>query len=145
MLNEEVRNIMTKDPIVVHPQDFISNVSKLMAEQKVQQLPVVDEENKLMGIITSYDLWKNQNQSEVKDDRMVSDVMITNVLVIEPKDKVGTAAELFIDRRFKTLPVVNLDNKLKGVITAFDVIKHVMQREYPTPILYKEILEEGKK
>ena len=51
-------------------------------------------------------------------------------------------SELFIDRRFKTLPVVNIDNKLKGVITAFDVIKHVMKKEYPQPILYKEILEE---
>jgi len=141
MLNEEVRKIMTKDPLVVHPQDLVKNVSKMMAEQKVQQLPVVDEENKLMGMITSYDLWKNLKASSESENQLVEEVMSTNVLVIEPKDKVGTAAELFIDRRFKTLPVVNLDNKLKGVITAFDVIKHVMQREYPTPILYKDILE----
>jgi CBS domain-containing protein len=67
--------------------------------------------------------------------------MTSNVLVIRPKDKVGTAAELFIDKRFKTLPVVNLDNDLKGVVTAFDVIKHVFKKEYPNPILYKEELK----
>jgi|TARA_B110000967_G_scaffold195846_1_gene225811 CBS domain-containing protein len=143
MLNQEVRKIMRSDPIVAHPNDTVVNISKLMVKEKVQQVPVVDQENKLVGMITSYDLWKNSINHDSSQTQLVKDVMSTNVLVIEPKDKVGTAAELFIDRRFKTLPVVNLDNKLKGVITAFDVIKHVMRKEYPQPILYKEILEEG--
>jgi len=142
MLNEEVRNIMTKDPIVVHPQDLVVNVSKMMSTKKLQQIPVVDQDGKLKGIITSYDLWKNLQESKDNETQVVGDVMETNVLVIEPKDKVGTAAELFIDKRFKTLPVVNLDNKLKGVITAFDVISHVMKKEYPPhAILYKKILD----
>ncbi|MEM6964704.1 MAG: CBS domain-containing protein [Bacteroidota bacterium] len=143
MLNEEVRNIMTKDPIVVHPNDLVADVSRLMAMEKVQQLPVVDKDHKLVGMITSYDLWKNLQESSNSESQIVSEVMSRKVLVIEPKDKVGTAAELFIDKRFKTLPVVNINNKLKGVITAFDVIKHVMVREYPPhAILYKEILDE---
>ncbi len=145
MLNQEVRKIMRSDPIVAHPHDTVVNISNLMVKEKIQQIPVVDEENKLVGMITSYDLWKNSINHNSSQTQLVRDVMSTNVLVIEPKDKVGTAAELFIDRRFKTLPVVNLDNKLKGVITAFDVIKHVMNNEYPQPILYKEILEEGAK
>lgn len=143
MLNQEVRKIMRSDPIVAHPNDTVVNISNLMVMEKVQQVPVVDHERKLVGMITSYDLWKNSINHDSSQTQLVKDVMSTNVLVIEPKDKVGTAAELFIDRRFKTLPVVNLDNKLKGVITAFDVIKHVMKKEYPQPILYKEILEEG--
>ena len=60
--------------------------------------------------------------------------MNTKVIKISPKDKVGTAAELFADGRFKTLPVVNLQNELKGVLTAFDVIKLVYTYEYPTII-----------
>ena len=142
MLNQEVRKIMTTDPVVVHPNDTVNSVSNIMMEKKVQQLPVVDEKGILLGMITSYDLWKNSRESKENEGQFVKDVMMTNVLVIEPKDKVGTAAELFIDRRFKTLPVVNLDHKLKGVITAFDVIKHVMKKEYPQAILYKDILEE---
>lgn len=140
MLNEEVRKIMSKDPIVANPESSIKEVSELMTEYKLQQLPVV-ENGKLIGLITSFDLWKNTMSKQEASSRKVRQVMNTNVLVIAPKDKVGTAAELFIDKRFKTLPVVNLDNDLKGVITAFDVIKHVFKKEYPTPILYKEILE----
>jgi len=140
MLNEEVRKIMDPNPVVVHAEDTVKNVSSFMMEKKLQQLPVVDEDGKLLGIITSYDLWQNLRDSKENDSQLVMEVMSTNVLVIQPKDKMGTAAELFIDRRFKTLPVVNLDNKLKGVITAFDVIKYVMKREYPEPILYKDVL-----
>lgn len=145
MLNEEVRKIMDPDPVVVKAEDTVQNVSSFMMEKKLQQLPVVDEDGKLMGIITSYDLWQNLRESRDSESQMVMEVMSTNVLVIQPKDKMGTAAELFIDRRFKTLPVVNLDNKLKGVITAFDVIKYVMKREYPDPILYKDVLGKNAK
>lgn len=139
MLNEEVRKIMTKDPVVVHPDDLVKDVSKMMARKRIQQIPVV-KNGKLAGLITSYDLWKMSMKHKDKDSLTVKEVMTEQVLVIAPKDKVGTAAELFIDKRFKTIPVVNLDNDLKGVITAFDVIKYVMKKEYPVPILYKEVL-----
>ena len=143
MLNEEVRKIMDPNPVVVRAEDTVKNVSAFMVEKKLQQLPVVDDDGKLLGIITSYDLWQNLRDSKDSESQMVKEVMITNVLVIQPKDKMGTAAELFIDRRFKTLPVVNLENKLKGVITAFDVIKYVMKKAYPEPILYKDVLEDN--
>lgn len=138
MLNEEVRRIMTTDPITVSPNDSIQEISEMMVTKRFQQVPVT-EDGKLVGMVTSYDLWRNlrENNDETKQ---VKDVMTTNVVRITPKDKLGTAAELFMDRRFKTLPVVNLENKLKGVITAFDVIRHTLKEEYPTPILYNEII-----
>lgn len=139
MLNEEVRKIMSMDPITANPQDNVHRVSELMTAHKLQQLPVV-ENGKLVGLVTAYDLWKSTMREGEMKSKTVNEVMTTNVLVLAPKDKVGTAAELFIDRRFKTLPVVNLENQLKGVVTAFDVIKHVFKKEYPNPILYKEEL-----
>ena len=85
---------------------------------------------------------KNLDQKKDLKDQKVKDVMNTNVVKITPKDKLGTAAELFMDKRFKTLPVVNLKNELKGVITAFDVIKESLKEEYPRPILYAEAFQE---
>ena len=137
MLNEQVRNIMTKDPVVVSPEASLQEVTNLMAERKVQQIPVVDN-GQFAGMITSYDLWKASNNS----DQKVKDIMTTKVIKITPIDKVGTAAELFMDKRFKTLPVVNLRNELKGIVTAFDVIRHVMEREYqPDQTLYPEVFQ----
>jgi len=121
MMNQEVRAIMSKDPIVATPTQTIKDVEVLMLDNSLQQLPVTFE-GKLVGMVTVFDLWR-ANREGKSDNTLVSDVMSTKIIKITPKDKVGTAAELFADQRFKTLPVVNLDNELKGVVTAFDVIR----------------------
>ncbi|MFZ1704765.1 MAG: CBS domain-containing protein [Saprospiraceae bacterium] len=136
MMNEEVRNIMSKNPIVAHPEQTIQQIYEIMKSNQLQQLCVVSDDNKLLGMITAYDLL--QAEKSTHNLSKVSEVMTTKVVRITPKDKVGTAAELFADKRFKTLPVVNLQNELKGVVTAFDVIKCAFREEYPTPILYAE-------
>ncbi len=140
MLNEEVRSIMTKDPVTVDANDSISRVTQIMFDNKLQQLPVVSNK-KLVGMITSYDLWRAGNVPS--ENQKASELMTNIVIKISPKDKVGTAAELFMDNRFKTLPVVNLDGELKGVITAFDVIRHTLKKEYPKSILYSEIIDQN--
>lgn len=140
MMNEEVRRIMTKDPMVVSPSQSIDEISNIMVTNRLQQLPVV-EDGTFIGLITTYDLWKHTNNKVDTKEMTVKDVMNTNVLKITPKDKVGTAAELFMDKRFKTLPVVNLKNELKGVVTTFDVLRYTLKKEYKTPILYADVIK----
>jgi len=138
MLNEQVRNIMTKNPVVVSPNESLDAVNELMAERKNQQIPVV-KDGQFVGLVTAFDMWKAGSLK----NKTVADVMNKKVIQITPIDKVGTAAELFMDKRFKTLPVVNLNNELKGIVTAFDVIRHVMQREYqPNKTLYPEVFDQ---
>jgi len=137
MMNLEVRTIMSTRPEVVTPQMSVEEVSHVMLDKRLQQMPVV-EDGKLIGLITTHDLWKRYENNQSIGHMRVREVMNTNILKISPKDKVGTAAELFADKRFKTLPVVNLRNELKGVITAFDIIKMQFREEYKEPILYRE-------
>lgn len=137
MMNYEVRSIMDKNPVTVDPNLTVEELSHMMLNRRVQQIPVV-EDGKFLGLITTYDLWRRYEHNHSIGELKVRDVMNTNVVKIAPKDKVGTAAELFADRRFKTLPVVNLDNQLKGMITAFDIIKTVFNEEYSEKILFKE-------
>ena len=137
MMNLEVRTIMTTNPVVAHPGQTIDEVTQLMIDTRHQQLPVV-EEGQLKGMITSYDLWK-ATRNGVDVNTKIESIMTRKVLRITPKDKVGTAAELFADSGFKTLPLVNLNNELKGVVTSFDVTKSVFKEEYPRPILFEEV------
>lgn len=139
MLNDEIRTIMSQDTLVAHPEDTIQDLAEMMIKNNYNQLPVV-RDGKLVGMITTYDLWKDARHQGHDHSVQVKDVMNTHVIKLAPKDKLGTAAELFMDKRFKTLPVVNLDGELKGVVTAFDVIKSVMKKEYPTAILYGDVL-----
>lgn len=139
MMNEEVRTIMSTKVTTVSPKQTVEEVLNLMERKRLQQLPVV-EHGKLVGLITTYDLWQNCRSNPNCAENTVGEVMTSAVVKLAPKDKVGTAAELFMDRRFKTLPVVNLRNDLKGVVTAFDVIKYSFKKEYPQPILYADRL-----
>ena len=140
MMNEEVRTIMTTEVVTAQPCQSVGDVAKLMLREQLQQLPVVDATGHLVGLITSYDMWRDVRRNRDSENRTVGEVMNTHVVKLTPKDKVGTAAELFMDRRFKTLPVVNLRGELKGVVTAFDVIRYSLKKEYREPILYRDVL-----
>lgn len=140
MMNLEVREIMNADPETTGPNQNVEELSHHMLDKGIQQMPVV-EDGKLLGMVTTYDLWRRYENKTTLGDLKVREVMNSKVIKITPKDKVGTAAELFADKRFKTLPIVNLDNELKGTITAFDIIKVVFNEEYDKKILYKNEFE----
>jgi CBS domain-containing protein len=137
MMNEEVRTIMDSNPRTTSPSQNVGVLSIEMLTEGIHQLPVV-ENGELVGLVTVHDLWKRYENKSTIAEMTVAEVMNTNILRISPKDKIGTAAELFADKRFKSIPVVNRDNKLRGVITAFDIIKVAFKNEYTAPILYQE-------
>jgi CBS domain-containing protein len=137
MMNDEVRTIMDTNPRTTSSNKNVGELSLEMLKEGITQLPVVDD-GVLVGLITVHDLWKKYENKATISDLKVSDVMNTNILRISPKDKIGTAAELFADKRFKSIPVVNINNQLKGVVTAFDIIKVTFKNEYSAPILYQE-------
>ena len=139
-MNEAVRTIMTTEVATAYPFQTVGEVAKIMLWEQLQQLPVVDRDYKLLGLITSYDMWRDCRENLDSESRLVGEVMNTRIVKLAPKDKVGTAAELFMDRRFKTIPVVNINGTLKGVVTAFDLIRYTLKKEYRQPILYREVL-----
>lgn len=137
MMNQKVQEIMNPSPVVTHPDKNLRELSHEMLDSGLQQLPVVDNGN-IVGILTTYDMWRQYENRTTVEGLTVGDVMNTRIVKIGPHDKIGTAAELFADGRFKTIPVVADSGELKGTITAFDIIKHVFNSEYKSAILYKD-------
>lgn len=137
MMNEQIREIMNPSPAVTHPDKDLEKVSHEMLELGVQQLPVVDDGN-LVGILTTYDMWKQYENRTTVEGLTVGDVMNRQIVKLSPDDKIGTAAELFADGRFKTIPVVSESGELEGTITSFDIIKKIFNSEYSTAILYED-------
>lgn len=136
MLNEEVRQVMRTDPVTVSADDGLMKAHQLMMLTRCYQLPVV-ENGHLTGMITFADLSERLGKRGAK----VCDVMKETVIRIAPKDKLGTAAELFMDGRFDILPVVNLRNELKGVILESDIVRCALKEEYTTTVLYGDVIE----
>jgi len=142
MMNEHVDSIMIKKIITLGPKDNLDSAREIFMNKRIHHLPIV-EDGKLVGLITTYDLWKANFSESISGDTLIETVMSRKILKISPDDKVGTAAELFLDNRFHALPVVTEDNTLVGLITTFDVLRYEFKKEYPNPILFKKELDEG--
>jgi len=140
MLNEPVYTIMTIDVVTVSPNDSLSSVRETFMNNSLHHLPVVEDE-KIVGIMTTYDLWKNEIAPQDYSTTKVRQIMNTNIAKISANDKIGTAAEIFLSNKFHALPVVDESQKLLGLVTTFDVLLYEFKREYPKPILFKDLYE----
>ncbi len=112
------------DPFYLNPENSIMEAEKLMSKYKISGVPIVDENHKLVGILTNRDLRFVQNY-----DRPISEVMTAENLVTGP---VGTsledAKESLREHKIEKLPLVDENNILKGLITIKDIEK---ARKFP--------------
>lgn len=141
-MNEFVQTIMTRNPITISERGTLEDVKKLFDQNRIHHLPVINDEGDLLGLITTYDLWRLNRSFDDYHQISVIDVMNSKFAKVSSDDKVGTAAELFLDRRFHALPVVD-GKKLVGIVTSFDVLRYEFRREYEKPILYQDVLSNG--
>ena len=115
---------MILDPITLGPDRPIREANALMARFKISGVPIIDDEGRLVGIITNRDL-----QFEKNLDRPISQAMTKDDLITAP---VGTtldqAEKILGDHRIEKLPVLDEDGKLRGLITVKDIFK---RRQYP--------------
>ncbi len=128
-MNDVVASIMSKELKTVSPSDTLSKVKELLVSNRIHHIPVVDGK-KLVGLVTTYDLFKTDVDHKDYANTKVSEVMTTKLAVIEPSDKVGTAAEIFMEHLFHAVPVVE-NGDLVGIVTSFDVLKYEYNKEYP--------------
>jgi IMP dehydrogenase len=107
------------DPVTLHDNATIADALKLMAENKIGGIPIVDMANKLVGILTNRDLRFEDNPR-----KKVSQVMTTKNLVTAPEgtDLIG-ARKILSKYKIEKLPVVKKDGTLVGLITYRDIQK----------------------
>lgn len=129
MMNEPVSSIMSTDLITLKPDDTLQVVAQTFREKRIHHLPVVENGN-LVGLITTYDLFKMGKAAEDYANIKVREVMTTKLAKLEPTAKVGTAAEIFLENLFHALPIVD-GEKLVGIVTTFDVLRYEFRKEYP--------------
>ncbi len=112
------------DPISIHPNQTLQDAEDIMSTYKISGVPVVDENNILLGILTNRDMRFIKDFSQLALNVMTKMPLITGI--------VGTtleaAAEVMHKNKIEKLPIVDKDNKLKGLITIKDINKKI---EYP--------------
>jgi len=110
---------MIQDPVTLPVNASVGDALRLMSENKIGGIPVIDGNRKLVGIVTNRDL-----RFEKKMDKPVADVMTSNSLITATAGIDLFKAEAILQQhKIEKLPVVDKDNKLVGLITYRDIIK----------------------
>ncbi|KAE8126316.1 MULTISPECIES: IMP dehydrogenase [Bifidobacterium] len=118
---------MITDPLTVNPDVTLADLDKLCARFHISGLPVVDREDRLVGIITNRDM--RFIASEDYDRLKVSDVMTKENLITGPADITKEDAhQLLAKHKVEKLPLIDKNGKLAGLITVKDFVK---TEQYP--------------
>ena len=116
---------MILNPITLRPADTVREATALMRRFSISGVPIVDDEGRLVGIITNRDL-----QFEKELDRSLGDAMTKDRLVTAPVGTTLDEAERILAKgRIEKLPVVDAEGRLRGLITVKDIHK---RRQFPT-------------
>jgi CBS domain-containing protein len=149
------KEIMTPDPVTVSPEMEISQAAEILLEKKINGVPVIDSSGKLVGILCQSDLiaqqkklpipsvftfldgiisFSSMKQLEKEAKKItattVADAMTKNPVTVQPGTSIETVAELMIDQKFHTLPVLDGKN-LVGIVGKEDVLRTLLKEKKP--------------
>lgn len=116
---KRAENGMISNPVSILRNKTVGQALKMMAEYKIGGIPVVDGENRLVGIVTNRDLRFRRNLNELIDDVMTKE----NIITTRQSTNLEAAADILQQHKIEKLPVVDADNKLIGLITYKDITK----------------------
>ena len=142
-----IKDIMTKNVITVSTEDSVEKCAKLLQENDISGLPVIDEEDHVVGIVTEGDLIRRASRikapgyleilggliylgspkkfvDELQRAMAVTagQLMSTDVVSIRPDDKVEKAATVMVEKGINRLPVLDVRDKLIGIVSRRDIM-----------------------
>ncbi len=114
---------MIVDPITMRPQNKIFEAREVMERYKISGLPITDEKNKLVGILTSRDI-----RFETRLNLTIDKIMTKDLITVPLGTSLEEAEKLFHKHKIEKILMVDENNCLKGLITYKDVLKRI---QYP--------------
>jgi len=142
-----VKDVMTSSVVSVRKYDDISSVIQTVSELNIGGLPVVDKENRVVGIISEADILSamgvekehgfkvvlkhllGESLPERKLGDVVGDIMTKPAVTVRSDDDIGVAAQAMHERRIRRLPVVDAENRLVGIISRRDIVRAISRRQ----------------
>lgn len=146
-----VRDVMASTVTTIGPDEKVEHAADVLAEKNIGALPVVDENGRLLGMLRDDDLIASEArvhvptfinflglgmafpgemkhlEQELKKiaGATVADVMLTDPPTVGPDDTLEDVATLMHDRGVNSVPVVDADNKVVGIVARADVVRFI--------------------
>ncbi len=116
------RDIMTRKVATIHPGASVQEAAQLLDQKRISGAPVVDADDKIIGIITEADIISKVDREGLR----VADIMSHNVIAVSEETPVSEIAALLTERKIKRVPVVE-NEKLVGIVSRADIVHAVAQ------------------
>lgn len=139
---------------VLDPKDDIEKAIKTMQAGGIGALPVTDDEGKIVGIVSDYDIIKLLINNRVFDSLKVEDVVIRRFPILRTEDTIGRAQKLAAVNRIDGLPIIDNFGRLVGQVLLSDILKYIfssyagkkpgrrnLDANKPTNVLDRNIME----
>lgn len=118
---DKLYKIMTTKLFVIHKNDLIHLANKIMEWKKIHHLPVVDDKNKIIGIIAKKDIQQIILDNELSKTAIVEDLMTTNFVSADPETSFINAKKLISEDNNTCIAVLDKNNSLIGLVTNNDI------------------------
>ena len=116
---KRAENGMIYDPLTIRRGRTVKDALDMMRDYHIGGIPVVDEDNRLVGIVTNRDL-----RFEHRLDKKIDEVMTSeNLVVTHQQTDLTAAAQILQENKIEKLPVVDANNRIVGLITYKDITK----------------------
>lgn len=116
---KRAENGMIYDPVTIQKGKTVADALQIMAEYKIGGIPVVDNDRILVGIVTNRDLRFELNMKRTIDEVMTKE----NIITTHQSTNLESAAATLQKHKIEKLPVVDMNNKLIGLVTYKDITK----------------------
>lgn len=116
---KRAENGMIYDPVTIRRGSTVKHALALMSEYKIGGIPVVDEDRRLVGIVTNRDLRFERDMDKLVDVVMTKDNLVTTFQSTD----LELAADILQKHKIEKLPVIDKDGKLVGLVTYKDITK----------------------
>ncbi|MEO2117046.1 MAG: CBS domain-containing protein [Methanocaldococcus sp.] len=128
--NIKVKDVMTKNVIIAKRDEGVVEAFEKMLKYKISSLPVIDDENRVIGIVTTTDIGYNLIRDRYTLETTIGDVMTEDVITIHEDANILEAIKKMDingkkDEIINQLPVVDKNNKLVGIISDGDIIRTI--------------------
>ncbi len=121
----ETKTIMTTNVVTVKSDTPIDQALELLIEKNVTGLPVVDDDMRLLGIISEKDMLKLLPSQE-DESATVADYMTKDITCFDQDEDLIAICECLINNNFRRIPIVS-NGKLVGIISRRDIIKYIIE------------------
>ena len=116
---KRAENGMIYDPVTIRRGSTVADALRMMSEYHIGGIPVVDDNGKLVGIVTNRDLRFARNPQRLSDEVMTSENLVTTSQATSLEE----AADILQSHKIEKLPVVDANGKLVGLVTYKDITK----------------------